>query len=166
MAKAKDTVNIPAPDLDTPAASSVEAVKVMDASMTEAMEASTGAVATPEQNATLVHSDPNAPESTRDDYLDAGVPMLPGSPAERQGPEDALGIGPKRGDYTSRVGPADYNPHISVFDPVSGRTRLVPQRALAEQIGEVAGMKGGVDTNPLGTPRLQRRRYRSERYGP
>lgn len=161
MAK-KDTINVPEPDLDATAPASAaaaapvvatpELISVMADSAAEALSATSPAIATPEQNAGLVHSDPNAPESTRDDYLDAGVPMLPGSPAERQGPEDALGIGPKRGDYTSRVGPADYNPHVSVFDPESGRIRLVPQRELAKQIGEVPGAKGGVDTNPMNYP--------------
>ena len=68
-----------------------------------------------------------------------GVDMLPGDPSEPVGPEDALGKGPKRGDYTDRVGPATYSPH-EVADP---------QRARAEDIGEVAGKKGGVETEGL-----------------
>lgn len=127
-------------------------VAASEAAYNEALTATSPAIASPAQNAELTHADPSAPETTRDDYTDAGVPMLPGSPTERQGPEDALGIGPKRGDYTSRVGPGDYNPHVSVLDPVSGRTKLVPQRALAEQIGDVPGVKGGVDTSPAALP--------------
>ncbi len=74
--------------------------------------------------------------TTRDDRNDLGVPMLPGSPDERQGPEDALGEGPKRGDYTGRIGPESYHPH-------SGGT---PQRPRAEEIGDAEGLKGGVET--------------------
>ena len=67
---------------------------------------------------------------------DLGVPMLPGSPDEPQGPEDALGLGPKRGDYTGRLGGSDYQPHIS----------FATQRPRAEEHGDVLGKKGGVDT--------------------
>ena len=41
--------------------------------------------------------------TTRDDRNDLGVPMVQGSGDEPVGPEDALGAGPKRGDYTGRV---------------------------------------------------------------
>lgn len=73
---------------------------------------------------------------------DLGVPMLPGSDDEPTGPEDALGLGPKRGDYTDRIGPSTYNPH-------QGAT---PQRERAENIGDVPGKKGGVDTTEDDTP--------------
>lgn len=74
--------------------------------------------------------------TTRDEGTgDLGVPMLPGSPDEPQGPEDALGDGPKRGDYTDRVGPAHYQPH----------TGTEPQRPKASEQGDAEG-KGGVDT--------------------
>lgn len=68
-----------------------------------------------------------------------GVDMLPGDHSEPVGPEDALGKGPKRGDYTERIGPASYHPH-EVLDP---------QRPRAEDIGEVPGKKGGVETEGL-----------------
>jgi hypothetical protein len=74
--------------------------------------------------------------TTRDDRLDLGVPMLPGSPDEPQGPEDALGEGETRGDYRQRIGPPDYDPH-------EGAT---PQRPRADEIGDVEGRKGGVET--------------------
>ncbi len=74
--------------------------------------------------------------TTRDDALDLGVPMLPGDPGEPVGPEDALGSGPKRGDYRGRVGDASYNPHQGAE----------PQRPRAEDIGDEAGVKGGVGT--------------------
>ncbi len=74
--------------------------------------------------------------TTRDDHADLGVPMLPGSPDEPQGPEDALGAGPKRGDYTDRIGGQDYHPHAGG----------VPQRPFAEERGDVEGKKGGVET--------------------
>lgn len=112
-------------------------------------------VASPSANAGLVHSDPNAPASTRHDLTDSGVPMLPGSPNERQGPEDALGIGPKRGDYTNRIGDGAYNPHMTIIDPETGLTRLVPQRQNAENIGDVPGVKGGVETSLAGGPAMQ-----------
>ncbi len=71
--------------------------------------------------------------TTRDDPNDLGVPVLPGDPAESTGPEDALGPGPKRGDYRRRV----------VGDPHEGE---VSQRPRADDIGEVKGLKGGVET--------------------
>jgi hypothetical protein len=49
--------------------------------------------------------------TTRDDANDLGVPMLAGSSDEPTGPEDALGEGPKRGDYSDRIGPSNYQPH-------------------------------------------------------
>lgn len=67
---------------------------------------------------------------------DLGVPMLPSSGDEPTGPEDALGVGPKRGDYTGRVGES-YHPH-------SGS---VPQKPRVTDIGDVPGKKGGVDTD-------------------
>lgn len=60
-------------------------------------------VATAEQNAALEHSDEQAPETTRADALDAGVPMEAGDPSEPVGPEDALGVGSKRGHYADRI---------------------------------------------------------------
>jgi len=72
----------------------------------------------------------------RDDALDLGVPMLQGDPSEPQGPEDALGDGPKRGDYRDRIGPSNYHPH----------TGAEPQRPKADDIGDAKGLKGGVET--------------------
>jgi hypothetical protein len=74
--------------------------------------------------------------TTRDDASDLGVPMLQGDPSEPVGPEDALGDGPKRGDYTDRLGGDGYQPH-------SGTE---PQRTKAADRGEKKGRKGGVDT--------------------
>ena len=66
------------------------------------------------------------------------------------GPEDALGEGPTRGDYRNRIGPSDYHPHTSVrvpdAEPGESNVRVVPQRPFAEEIGDVPGKKGGVDT--------------------
>jgi predicted RNA binding protein YcfA (HicA-like mRNA interferase family) len=47
--------------------------------------------------------------TTRDDANDLGVDMLPGHPDEPAGPEDALGPGPKRGDYSQSL-PRQANP--------------------------------------------------------
>lgn len=105
-------------------------------------------VATEAENDKLEHS--RGGTTTRDDATDAGVPMLPGDPSEPQGPEDALGPGPKRGDYTGRVGPSDYNPHhtVAVTDPKPGGPTAVleAQRPFAEDVGDKRGKKGGVDT--------------------
>lgn len=76
------------------------------------------------------------PETIERDAGDVGVPMLPGSPGEPVGPEDALGEGPTRGDYRDRIGPANYHPHQGDK----------PQRPNAEDIGDVPGVKGGVET--------------------
>lgn len=104
-------------------------------------------IATPEENAALEHSKGGA--TTRQDGTDAGVPMLPGDPGERQGPEDALGPGPKRGDYSTRMGD-QYNPHIAVKG-ADGLTRLVPQLEQAGKQGDTRGIKGGADL-PVGNP--------------
>lgn len=117
-----------------------------------------------EANAELEGSVEDAPETTRDDALDAGVPMLQGDPSEPQGPEDALGEGDKRGDYRDRQpeGTVHYEsvPNPNAGAPVMGEDAdgnevqvdvephsiLVPQGERPEQIGEVAGEKGGVTT--------------------
>ena len=132
-------------------------------------------IATATENSKLKHSEDLAPElygagdalkagkrpsaTTRDDSTDAGVPMLQGPPDEPQGPEDAFGPGPKRGDYSQRTG--GVNSMVSV--PVEGggqpivdgdgnivdytpHSVLVPQTPRASVQGEVAGAKGGVDT--------------------
>lgn len=88
--------------------------------------------------------------TTRSDALDLGVPMLPGDPNEPIGPEDALGEGPTRGDYRDRIGPPNYHPHttVRVEDAKEGepQVRVVAQRQFAEEIGDVKGVKGGVQT--------------------
>lgn len=105
-------------------------------------------IASEAQNAKLKHS--RGGVTTRDDVTDLGVPMLPGDPSERQGPEDALGVGPKRGDYRGRIGDSNYQPHeiVPVEDPKEGEptVKVVAQRGRADDIGEVKGKKGGVDT--------------------
>ena len=97
-----------------------------------------------------------APEgvTTRDDAKDLGVPMLAGDAAtEPVGPEDALGAGPKRGDYTARQPEntvhyaAVANPSHDPSDPDSPRSVLVEQNPLVEQRGDDKGVKGG--TRPL-----------------
>lgn len=105
-------------------------------------------VASASENAKLKHSVGGV--TTRDDALDLGVPMLGGDPKEPVGPEDALGVGSTRGDYRERVGSSAYRPHtvVPVPDAKPGEptVRVVAQRPLAEDIGEVAGKKGGVET--------------------
>ncbi len=111
-------------------------------------------VATVGENERLEHTEGGT--TTRDDILDLGVPMLPGSPDERQGPEDALGVGPKRGDYTNRIGPSSYHPHETRpltreesrnREPGSPNVKIEAQRPRAEDIGDASGLKGGVETS-------------------
>jgi hypothetical protein len=89
--------------------------------------------------------------TTRDDALDAGVPMLQGDASEPQGPEDALGPGKKRGDYRGRIGDSNYSPHVAVSipdaKPGEPHTRLVSQAERVEEIGDEKGKKGGVQTS-------------------
>ena len=90
--------------------------------------------------------------TTRDDVTDMGVPMLAGDPAEPVGPEDAFGPGPKRGDYSKRLGDSYYNPHHVEAVPMSERkegepiVRVVAQAPRASEQGEQARLKGGVDS--------------------
>lgn len=92
------------------------------------------ATASESQNSKLKHSQGGT--TTRDDATDLGVPMLQGDPSEPQGPEDALGDGPKRGDYTERLGEG-YHPHAG----------SEPQRPNAADRGDEKGRKGGVETS-------------------
>lgn len=114
------------------------------------------AVATQEQNDQLEHT--RGGSTTRDDAHDLGVPMLPGSPDEPVGPEDALGEGPTRGDYRERIGPAGYHPHESRpatrEEAEQGVVSVMEaQRPRTEDIGDVAGKKGGVETGTAEEPR-------------
>lgn len=89
--------------------------------------------------------------TTRDDANDLGVPMLPGDPSEPTGPEDALGEGPTRGDYRQRLGYYHVGvPHeaLPAEDAKDGepQVQLVPQGPRLEEIGEVPGKKGGVNS--------------------
>lgn len=131
-------------DGDTPDASagSDEAIETTGGEKAVRIGDDSGAVATPEENAELEHSQGGS--TTRDDANDLGVPMLPGSPDEPQGPEDALGPGPKRGDYSQRVGPESYHPHESRM--VDGVPTTEAQRPRTEDIGDEEGVKGGVGT--------------------
>jgi hypothetical protein len=89
--------------------------------------------------------------TTRDDPGDLGVPMQAGRPDEPVGPEDALGQGPKRGDYTGRIGPESYHPHEALPIPADERedggptAMLHEQRPRAAEQGDAEG-KGGVTT--------------------
>lgn len=90
--------------------------------------------------------------TTRDDALDSGVPMLQGDASEPVGPEDALGSGKKRGDYSKVIGGREFyasvpNPNYDPSDPDSPRSVLVHQNPLVEQRGDEKGVKGG--TKPL-----------------
>ena len=98
----------------------------------------------------LTHSEGGT--TTRDDALDSGVPMLAGDASEPSGPEDALGSGKKRGDYSEVIGDRQYyasvvNPDHDPSDPNSPRSVLVHQNPLVEDRGDDKGVKGG--TQPL-----------------
>ena len=105
-------------------------------------------IATQQENNKLEHTSGGA--TTRDDATDLGVPMLPGSSKERVGPEDALGAGPKRGDYSNRIGSANYHPHevvpVENAAPGEPQVQVVPQRPRASDIGDAEAIKGGVET--------------------
>lgn len=102
------------------------------------------ATASASQNDKLEHTEGGI--TTRDDATDLGVPMLPGDGSEPVGPEDALGPGPKRGDYSQRLGDAYYRPH-QVTRNDDGEVVVVDQAPLASEQGEEKGLKGGVDTS-------------------
>lgn len=108
-------------------------------------------VATTKENDRLEHT--QGGRTTRDDPADLGVPMLPGDGTEPVGPEDALGPGSKRGDYTGRIGDSNYQPHevrpadpAAVADPNRPSVVVEAQRPRAQDIGDEAGRKGGVET--------------------
>lgn len=107
-------------------------------------------MATKKDDDNLKHSEGGT--TTRDDALDSGVPMLAGDPSEPTGPEDALGSGPKRGDYSEVIGSKQHyhsvpNPDHDPSDPNSPRFVLVHQNPLVEQRGDEKGVKGG--SHPL-----------------
>lgn len=91
---------------------------------------------------------PQGGVTTRDDVTDSGVPMAPGKPSEPTGPEDALGVGPKRGDYSGRIGPSSYQPHESIpvpdAKPGEATVRVEAQRPRVADQGDAPG-KGGVN---------------------
>lgn len=107
-------------------------------------------VASEQDNKKLQHSAGGT--TTRDDALDMGVPMLQGDGSEPVGPEDALGEGPKRGDYSGRIGPSNYQPHEvraasaeDVADPEKPSVVVEAQRPRVDEVGDAEG-KGGVTT--------------------
>jgi hypothetical protein len=119
-------------------------------SMADKRGTAEGAVASEQENEKLEHSESGT--TTRSDALDSGAPMLPGDPSEPVGPEDALGSGQKRGDYSELIGNRRYqasvlNPDYDPQDPNSPRSVLVDQNPLVEQRGDEKGVKGG--THPL-----------------
>ena len=109
-----------------------------------------GAQASTKDNDKLKHTAGGV--TTRDDALDSGAPMLAGAASEPVGPEDALGSGLKRGDYSKLIGDRQYtasvpNPNHDTTDPSSPAFVLVHQNPLVDQRGDEKGVKGG--THPL-----------------
>jgi hypothetical protein len=97
------------------------------------------------------HSDEDAPESTRDDLHDQGVPMLAGDPREPVGPEDALGVGEKRGDYSDRI---EGRPHTAVALEGAGepvRRWVDRETGAAAEEGADGAIEVTVDLAPTST---------------
>ncbi len=76
----------------------------------------------------------------KDDPTDLGVPMRPAPEGwVQQGPEDALDPGPKRGDYTGRLGDARHVQTEAVVPPgapwgTPPEVRAVEQNVHAENV--------------------------------
>lgn len=109
--------------------------------------------ATEKSSPRLAHSQGGT--TTRDDATDMGVPMSPGTGSVQPvGPEDALGVGPKRGDYTNRLGGSDYQPHqtVAVADPKEGEPVAVVYEQAPSVLVHRTGCPGGrveVSTTPV-----------------
>lgn len=91
-------------------------------------------VASPEENARLEHSVDGV--TTRDDRLDAGVPMTQGEAGttDPAGPEDAMGTEPTRGDYSGRI---DQGPHLTSV-PLTAEERGESVRYVDRETGAPA----------------------------
>lgn len=99
-----------------------------------------------------------------------GVTALPSAGAEPVGPEDALGPGPKRGDYADRVGVGDDGqpqvhtrveavPESALQKDEAGNvlsdqpvSQVQPQNHEVHNVGDVPGEKGGVTTTAADVP--------------
>ncbi len=86
--------------------------------------------------------------TTRDDATDLGVPMLAGDVSEPTGPEDALGVGKKRGDYSEVIGNKQHyhsvpNPDRDLSDETSPAYILEHQNPNVDDVGDEKGVKGG-----------------------
>jgi hypothetical protein len=94
---------------------------------------------------------PKFDQSVEKDALNLGAPMIDEVDPrdEPTGPEDALGEGPTRGDYSERIGPSNYHPHQVVAGEQREDGTYAPvvqnQRDFVEQGSTPAGKKGGVD---------------------
>lgn len=95
------------------------------------------------------------------DTDDLGVPMLEGAAGEPVGPEDALGSGIKRGDYTDRQDGAQHYESVAAEDGGEWNedgTDRNPfythenQNARLADIGDTEGKKGGVTSTPTVPP--------------
>lgn len=91
------------------------------------------AVATTTDNAKLEHT---AGGATTRDPMDAGVPMIQGKPTEPVGPEDALGPGAKRGDYSDRL---SSGPSMATR-PIPEDERMTRATARAKAAGAKSGL--------------------------
>lgn len=136
--------------------------------------ATTAPEATPEEDVerSIPDESPDIPEGEDAPEVekaptDLGVPMLEGDASEPSGPEDAGGVGPKRGEYDERIAGSERSHEMVRTDGVGAtgaagelvenddggldrapHTTAVPQAPRFEDRGEVPGQKGGVDTDP------------------
>lgn len=120
----------------------------------------------PQSDAESTDGPLNPPQAgTTRDGNDSGVRAVPTSGDEPTGPEDALGHGPKRGDYRDRQPegavhmrgvpiPEDELQRDDDGNVIDGQplTRLEVQNQHVENIGDVPGKKGGVHTHLDDTP--------------
>ena len=113
-------------------------------------------VANRTDNLDLEHTQGGATTRTASDV---GVPMVQGDPTERVGPEDALGAGATRGDYSQRT---HQGPHVEMVpvpsQPITNKDGVVVDytpnvvavaqdlRATSGATEDVPGAKGGVET--------------------
>jgi hypothetical protein len=102
-------------------------------------------VASRDANQALEHSQGGT--TTRSDATDLGVPMLQGAPSEPVGPEDALGKGPKRGDYSGRLA-LETQHHATELIPQDERVSMA--EALVKDAGKNAADQGFTVTVALG----------------
>ena len=102
------------------------------------------------------------------DPLDVGVPMKP-APAgwTHQGPEDALDPGPKRGDYSGRLGETIHVTSEAVYHGPAAQYDLAPEVRAVEQNQHAGNVVVDDPGGPLdeADPNYERLKAQRERAG-